>query len=169
LEKAIEMDARAEGVSVNGLITSVLTKYHDWDRIADRARFISIPESFLIGLLGLAKGDEMARIVAEVGPTCIRENMLVWFKKGDLSEFIAWISLYSKYSGLSVDVSTDETSTVVMKLVGHLEEKWSKFLATMITQTMESLYRINPKIQALNNLIVVTFQLPSGKKLRTSK
>jgi hypothetical protein len=169
LDNTVKTDAQAQGVSVSSLITSILTKYREWDRNVKRSGFITIPGDFLKGLLDLAEGQELARMAAEVGPTWIRENLLVWFKKEDLDEFIVWVSLYCKYSGVSVDVSTDETGRVLMNLGNDLGEKWAKFLAELISQTMESLYGISPEIQTLNDLIVVKFQNPSQTNLRISE
>jgi hypothetical protein len=43
LDKLLEKDAMNKRVSINSLISSIITKYAEWDRYVKSLRFVSIP------------------------------------------------------------------------------------------------------------------------------
>ncbi len=53
LEEIIAKDAEAKGLSVNALVASILTKYSQWDRYADKFGLVTITR---VGLRSMIEG-----------------------------------------------------------------------------------------------------------------
>jgi hypothetical protein len=80
LDNLLERDSEDKRISINSLVTSLITRYAEWDRYTDKIGFISLPRE-VIKLLFDSIDDEKLRQLAEgFGSRHAEEYTMFWFE-----------------------------------------------------------------------------------------
>ena len=75
----LEKDADSKGVSVNALISMIMTKYAEWDRYIERFGGITIKPQAFKEILEVVDEDKLADIAKRSGSRFPKEFILFWF------------------------------------------------------------------------------------------
>jgi hypothetical protein len=158
LDAVIRKDAESRGVSVNALLSSILTKYAEWDRYTEKLGYITIAKSgWRMSLEAIPEG-EVAALGAAVGSQNPREMTLYWFKRANADTFLAYLSLLSRYAK-TLDVETEVEGDTVTVLVHHdFGPKHTLFLKHFLTEAVKTTVGVQPKVEAGRSSLVVRFQ-----------
>ena len=97
LDEAMQHEAINRSVSVNSFAASILDKYFEWDILAEKFRFIALPDEMLASLVGALDNETLDKLGKKAGSVIPKEVMLFWFKTVDLETFISYLSFHSKY------------------------------------------------------------------------
>ena len=65
LDEALDKDAEEHGVSENALISSILSKYIEWDRYAEKFGRVSLPSEALKAILEATEQDRLSMAAEE--------------------------------------------------------------------------------------------------------
>src|SRR5437879_12523890 len=84
LDDAVQHEAVNKSVSVNSLVASILNKYLEWDLLAEKFRFIALPDEMLASLVESLDSERLAQLGKAAGSVIPKEVMLFWFKSVDL-------------------------------------------------------------------------------------
>jgi antitoxin component of RelBE/YafQ-DinJ toxin-antitoxin module len=88
VDRVLKEDAESIGISVNSLISMILTKYIEWDRLASRYGFVSMTKEELRSILNSIDRDKLAVAAEELGSEIPKSLMLSWFKEYNLETFL---------------------------------------------------------------------------------
>jgi hypothetical protein len=157
LAEILERDAEAKRTTVNALLVTILTKYAEWDRVAEKYGLISLPRHGFRRLLEAADEKELYEVSRELGGHRARETILFWFGKVNLETFLAYLKAFSRYAGLAeVEIETDG---VHYTMRGHHElgERWSNVLKNFMEEAFRSTLGLVPRFETTKNALVVRF------------
>ena len=153
----LEKDADSKGVSVNALLSMIMTKYAEWDRYIERFGGITIKPQALKEILEAVDEDKLVEIAKRSGSRFPREFVLFWFKRANLDNYLESLKLAFKYKGYAhYELETDGSEYTII-LVHDLGEKWSNFLRYVVEAGMNSITGIVPKFEVNQDSLIVRF------------
>jgi hypothetical protein len=162
LDNLLEKDAKAKRVSVNSLISIIMTKYAEMDRYNERFGTITLRREGFRSILEAIEDDTITSLAKDIGTQIPKQFLLFWFKKLNLETYLKYLSLVCKYSGFAeyeVDTNEDETECIIT-LIHDLGEKWSIFLKNWLEQGMKTAVGIVPTaFDVSKNTVVVRFHV----------
>jgi hypothetical protein len=158
LDKLLEKDAMNKRVSINSLISSIITKYAEWDRYVKSLRFVSIPPDGLRLIIGSLDDEKVKEIGQQIGSRHLQEYMMLWFKKISIDSFFDGLTLFCRYSGMAnYDMDTNDGREYVVTMHHDLGRKWSIFIRYLLEEGMKRTLSIMPKIDITESSIVFRF------------
>ena len=159
LDNLLRKDAKTKRITVNALISSIMTKYAEWDRYNERFGVISIKRDAFRSILGQIEDDNLIRVSREIGTQIPKQFILFWFKKTNLETYLEYMLLVCRYAEFAqYEVDTDGTN-YTMTLLHDLGEKWSLFLKNWIEQGMKTTVGIIPLFDVAKNSVIVRFHI----------
>jgi hypothetical protein len=160
IDGVLQKDAKEKRTTVNSLISSVLTKYAEWDRYAESFGFICLPRNGFKLIIDSLDDETIKQIAEEIGSRQPKELMMFIFKKITLDTFVSQASLFSRYAGFGTyEVETNERNYTIV--VHHeLGRKWSIYLAHLGSQGLKSTLGVVPKFHVTEYSVVFEFFVP---------
>jgi hypothetical protein len=159
LDSALEEEAGKRTMSTNSFITSILEKFDEWDRQAERFHFMAFPkEQVRDEFAALEDVTLMKRLAKSAGATVPREMMLFWFKEVSLESFLKYLALqarYQRYAHYEIK-HHDEKTTIIAK--HDLGPKWSVWLECYIGEAIKTNFGVAPRIESGQNTVRFEFQ-----------
>ena len=160
LDGILEKDARGHRTSVNGLISSIMEKYAEWDRYTERFGHISIPITLFRAFLDLADENALATVAERFGDELTKEFTYFWFKKVDLETLLKFLSVSSEYGKIGEDEVENEGRDYTISIYHEYGKKWSMFLERYIDKSMRTYAKTIPQFEATENTLTYKFQAP---------
>lgn len=147
LDRILQQEAQKRNITVNGLISSVLTRFAEWDRYAEEFGLAALPTQVLRKLTKLADEELIAKAGAELGPELLRSEVIFWYKQVTLQTFLEWFALFSKYSGLHKTSITKTDGDYIIVIRHEVGEKWSVFLKNYFESAFKARLGIAPETE----------------------
>jgi len=144
-------------MSVNALTTSILTKYAEWDRYAERFGFVSVGKELFSQIIQTTDQQSLEKIAEDMGAQLTKQFMLFWFKKINVETFLAYVSTISRYGGIAkcdIEVQGREHTITALHELGP---KWSNFLKHFIDSGLKSTLGIVAEFDTTKNSVVGRF------------
>jgi hypothetical protein len=160
LDEVLQKDAQAKRVSVNALLTTILTKYAEWDRYAERFGYMTISKDLFTSVLGAADETRLAQAALELGNRLPKEVILFFFKELNVDTFLAYMTLTCKYGHIGENEVETHGRNYTVTIHHDLGEKWSNYLSSFIGQTMKNQLGIMPQFDVIKNSFVTRFDAP---------
>jgi hypothetical protein len=158
LDRLLEKDATDKRVSINSLISSIITKYAEWDRYAESLRFVSIPPDGLRLIIGSLDDEKVREIGQYIGSRHLQEFLMLWFKKISMDSFFDGLMLFCRYSGMAkYDMDTTDGREYVVAMHHDLGRKWSIFMRYILEEGMKRTLNVMPKFDITESSIVFRF------------
>jgi len=145
LDRILQEEAEKRNISINGLISSVLTKFAEWDRHAEQFGLATLPTQVLQKLTQLADDNLMAKTGTELGPDLLRSEVIFWYKQASLDKILEWFTLFSKYSGLHKVQITKTDGDYIIVIRHEMGSKWSVHLKNYFESAFKSTLGITPE------------------------
>ncbi len=156
LDELLAKDASAKRMTVNGLLSSMFTKYAEWDRYAEKLDHISVSRDFFRSVLRAVDEKKLMELAQNQGIGAPRQAIPFWFKKLDFETFLAWISVYAKYGGFSGFEIDSDGRNYTMVVRHGLGEIWSRFITAWLKQAMASI-DLTPRVEMTDATVVIRF------------
>ena len=154
----LEKDAESKGISVNALISMIMTKYAEWDRYIERLGGITIKPQALKEILEEIDEDRLADIAKRSGSRFPKEFVLFKFKRTSLETYLESLKLICKYKGYARYEHESEGSDHTIILVHDLGEKWSNFLRYVVEEGMRSVSGVVPRFEVSRDSLIIRFK-----------
>lgn len=159
LDEMIEKDSSSKRISVNALVSSLITKYSEWDRYVESLNFISIPTDGLGLLINCVEDDQIENIGKQIGSNHVQEFMMMWFKKISLDSLFEGLSIFCRYSGMaSYDMEIIDNREYVVTMHHRLGRKWSIFIESILKEGIKKTLGLSPVFE--NTESSIAFRLP---------
>ncbi len=160
LDNVIHKDSKEKRSTANALISSILTKYAEWDRYTELFGFISLPRSGLKLIIESLDDETIKQIAGQIGSSQGKELIMFFFKEISLDTFVSAISLFSKYAGFgSYEIKSNGREHTVV-LHHELGRKWSIYVAYLMLESLKSTLGISPRFQIAENSVIFEFFVP---------
>jgi hypothetical protein len=152
-------EAGNRNVSVNSLAASILDKYFEWDMLAEKFRFITLPHQMLAALVDALDNEKLAQLGKEAGRVIPKEVMLFWFKTVDLETFTSYLAFHSKYLHTAEYKILREGKNVVVTAHHQLSDKWSVWLKSYLIEAIRVNLGVIPQAEVSTKTIRLEFNI----------
>jgi hypothetical protein len=171
LSESLTREARSRRVSVNSLVSSVLEKYDEWDRMAEKFGLVQIPSDLFKLFLSSLDAEKLPEVAKEAGRTFPKEAVLFWFKEVDYQNLVRYLELQSEYQFQNqllhheVTVSRGKVTIVLHHLFG---ERGSIWFLSYLSEAIRTNLGVAPIADMTNNSVRLEFPFnPSESGLST--
>ena len=160
VDDLIQKRAEEKEISVNTLISTILTRYVEWERYTEKFGFITMPRDVIRSFLDTVEDTKVSKVGQEVGGRLPKEFMMFRFKKMNIDTIIALLSLQSKYGRIfEYELETDERSYTIT-LHHELGRKWSIYLKGLFSEMIKTTLGSLPQIETTKSSVTVKFFIP---------
>ena len=101
LDVDLAKKAARKGIGKNALITSILTKYNEWDSVVEDLGYLTIPSEMLSALIQNLEKDSIFSIARQVSKH-VASSLPLWFGSSNLDSVLKYFEIAVKYSGAGV-------------------------------------------------------------------
>ena len=157
LDGILQADARAKRVSVNALISILITKYAEWDRYTEKFGFVSLTREGLRGILEAAEEEKLTKAAEDLGARIGKEFMMFRFKKVNVKTFLEGLSLFARYGGIAEWEADSDGRSHTIAAHHDLGAKWSSYLGRLLDRIMETSLRIVPQVELTKTSVILRF------------
>ena len=161
IDDLLEKDAQEKNISANSLISKIMIRYVEWDRVVEKIGTSSVsPVLFkaLVSEISDEKVEEIARDFAAKEVT----NIALWaFGKTDFDALIKALFLIGKYSinaPLSIEIKVD--NRCVITLHHDWGPKGIVFFKSFLGNFVRNELGIQPTISIAKDIVTVSFPRP---------
>jgi hypothetical protein len=141
---------------MSALVVSILTKYVEWDRFAQKFGFVTIPRANYKRLIDAL--DEKAYLVAtEQAPSTFLEMVQFWYKRVDANTVSAFCEKLSKYVGTTQCEIESEAGNYTITLHHDFGPKYSNHLKRVYESGIHAALGIQPKIETTDSSVFIRF------------
>jgi hypothetical protein len=163
LDSILQDDAEKSGLTVNGLINRIMTKYVEWDRHTERFGFVSFARQTFKSILEEVDECKVEQIAINTASPILKAVTLFWFKELNAETLLKTISNYCKYSGLGVSEIKVEGAQCTMTFRHDLGRNYSIYLKNAISQFVKTTLGLVPKTEITHDMLLVSFHMPPSR------
>jgi hypothetical protein len=160
LDEILEKDAKVHRITVNGLISSIMSKYSEWDRFTEKFGHISIPTSLFRAFLDLVDENALATLAEQVGVDLTSEITLFWFKKTTLETLLHFMSNSSEYGKVGEAEIENEGRNYTISIHHEYGKKWSTYLEHYLDRVIRTYLKAVPQFETTESTVTMKFQAP---------
>jgi len=155
LDELLQKDADSKRITVGALVSTILTKYSQWDRYTEKFDMITFRQETLRAILEATDDEALIRKAREIGAKIPREFLLFWFKKADLESYLRYLELLCNYGGFARYELESNGHMYVITLLHNMGEKWSLFLKYVMEEGIMSTIGILPRFEVNKGSLVI--------------
>lgn len=155
----MQHEAFIRSVSVNSFAAQILDKYFEWDILAEKFRFIALPDEMLASLVEALDNEKLAQLGKAAGSVIPREVMLFWFKTVDLDTFTSYLSFHSKYLRTAEYKILREGKNLIVTAHHQLNDKWSVWLKSYLIEAVRVNLGVIPKAEISTKTVRLEFNM----------
>jgi hypothetical protein len=160
LDDLLQNDAKSKRTTVNALITTIMMRYAEWDRFADRFGVVSLSSDLFSALIEGCEEKEILRIAEEFGTRLPNEAMLFWFKRINVENFLRYLSLNTQYAKLGEYELEIDGKDYAISIHHDYGENWSKFIRGFFRNLLQNSLGLAPHFEITKNGVIITFRVP---------
>lgn len=162
LNDVLDKDAEERGISGNALISSILTKYVEWDRYAIKFGRVSLLNESLKAILEATDADKLKTVTEEFNNSVPKDYLMFHYKKLNVDTCLKHIYLISRYAGMfEYELHKEQERDYTVTIHHKFGDKWSYWLKESISiGIFKNVLGIVPKTHTSKNSVIFTFTMP---------
>lgn len=155
LNDILESEAGSRGISPNALVSSIITKFANWDRFAERFGCICVTQELFKTIFEHVPDEELAVIAENNAVRITKEALMFWYKQSTADAFLTYLDSRCKYAGFGeFEYQKRQGGQCVFALHHRLGEKWSAFLKQYFDKTMRIIGITTARFEASEDEII---------------
>jgi hypothetical protein len=165
LQDVLLGDAERNGITASSLVNRIVKKYVEWDRHAEKFKFVLLSADAFRTLLELMDDKTLTNAAETINLEYLEALTLFWFKKINLDTVLETVNLLGKYSGLFEHELDHIDGSHVISLKHGLGKKWSYYVGALIRQFIKKELNVVLDIVCTDETAVITLRMgPSGDR-----
>ena len=160
LARALEAEAENQGMTLNALVSSILTKHIDWDAKAAKFGFIPAYKPIFTGAIQMLDDGSLDRIGRTVLPAMWREMASFWFQDSSADKILELLSMRSRHLPYIQTEVKRQGRTCTIVTHHDLGPKWSVVLHGAFDELVRQTFHTQPAINAGDTVVTVEFSVP---------
>jgi hypothetical protein len=157
-DEVLRKDSKSSGLYVNALLSTIITKYVEWDRFSDRFGSVSFSKEVFKSLIESTDEKKLRDTAKDLGSRIPKETLLFWRKKLSIDSFLSFLFLVAKYQKTAeYEVETREGETIITAR-HEFGERWSMWLKTFLDETLRNSFGIQAQFDVSKSFVVATFK-----------
>jgi hypothetical protein len=97
LRTTLEDEAKKLGINLNTLASQIFAQYLDWERYADRLKFLPVSKDLLRETFQPMQRENVERMARRLGETSARDHILFLFQQINLGTVVRFLELWSSH------------------------------------------------------------------------
>ena len=154
---ALESEGKNRGLSANALMTSLISRFDNWDRFADRFDFFSVTDDLFKAFIDELADDKVIAIAQTLGARIARDGIIFWSKEVSVESLIAYLNNRCRYAGYGNLQYEKKDRKHVVILQHGLGPKWSLFMQQTLDQVLRKPLGITAQFETSETTIVARF------------
>ncbi len=157
LISVLESESKGRGISANALVSSLITRFNDWDRFADRFDFFSLTDDLFKAFLDEIREERIIAIADTMGARIAKDATMFWSKETTVESLVEYLNHRCRYAGYgSMEYEKkDRNHTIILQ--HKLGYKWSLFLQHTLDQVLRNPVGIVAQIVISETNVVMHF------------
>lgn len=98
IDDLLEKDAQEQNVSANALISKIMTRYVEWDRVIEKTSYVVLSSMLFKALINEVNDQKIEEIGKNSVSEAVKELAMMEFGKTDFDTLIKTFFLISKYN-----------------------------------------------------------------------
>jgi len=158
MDEQLQREMEYKRLGYNALVTSILTKYLEWDRFAERFGFIQFSVEIFQQFLGWADDEKIKEVAIKFGRT-VKEAVLFYYKRVTLETLLDFMLMGLKYCYLGrVQYDTRVENGVEYLTIRHqFGENWSKIVAFQAREAFKFALDVEVDFEISSNHVLLSF------------
>ena len=162
IDDLLEKDAQNQNVSANALISKIMTRYVEWDRIIEKTSYIVIASPLFRALINETNDQKLEEIGKKYVYEAIKELAMVEFGKTDFKTLLNAFFLVSKYdTGLRTSAPSPAENESDSQSTITIYHDWGPKGSIILKGYFDNLAKTElgrqPAISATDDAITVSF------------
>lgn len=160
LDSLLQKDSRTKGISVNALISELITKYATWDRFTDKFGFVQVARRTFRHIVNAVDDEQLAKIAEKLGAEMPEAITSFFLHKLNFETLVATLSLFERYSGLQVHEMETEEGQCTITFHHELGRNWSVFLKHFMNEYFKTGLHVAPNTSIVGDSVVLSLRIP---------
>ena len=166
IDAMLENDATEQNISANALISKIMIRYVEWDRVIEKTSHLTVYSPLFKALLNEISDEKLEEIAKNFATKAFKDLATLEFGKSDFDSQIKTILLFSKYdTGLHASAPLSVDSKVGDNSILSLHHDWGLKGGVLLRGYFQDLIKNEigkqPSITVTDD--VVTIILPKSK------
>lgn len=155
LDELLQKDANSKRITVGALISTILTKYSQWDRYTEKFDMITLRQETIRTILEATDNEALIIKAREIGAKIPKEFLMFWFKKTDLESYLRYLELLCNYGGFARYELESNGHEHIITLLHNMGEKWSLFLRYVMEEGIMGTIGSFPRFEVNKGSLVI--------------
>lgn len=166
LDDALQRDANREGVALNSLLSTALTRHVEFERFADDYRIISVSRELFRAILDSTDDEKLEKATRELVDYLPRDIVAFRSIEPRIEDFVHGIETTFRYGRLAeCEIKWRGDDQITISLHHDLGPKWSRTLARFLSGIARATFNTVPKIETTKTSVVATLRLDQHQRL----
>jgi hypothetical protein len=159
LRRELNSEAKREHINLNALVNRILTKFVDFDRIAEHERSIVLDRRIFLPIIEEASLEELEILGKKLGPRLAKQTFEFFNIEPTVESLVSrYFEPMGAYSG-NYQLSVAGSGSNLKLILEHdLGSKWSAFLSEYTRGVVKSVLGSEPRIELDDDLVKVEFR-----------
>jgi hypothetical protein len=160
LARTLDAEAQEQGMTLNALVSSILTKYVEWDAKAAKFGYIPTYKPIFEGLLQASDDESLDKMGRTVLAPMWKEMASFWYHDSSERRILDLLSMRSRHLPyVQTEVRNDGRKYTI---VTHhdLGPKWSVVLHGALDELVRKSFHAQPMITVGDTVVTVEFSSP---------
>jgi hypothetical protein len=160
LARALESEAQEQGMTLNALVSSILTKHVEWDARAAKFGFIPTYKPVLMALLQASDEESLDRIGRTILAPMWKEMASFWFHDSSEDRILDLLSMRSRHIPYIQSEVNREGRKCTIVTHHDLGPNWSIALHGALDELVRKSFHAQPTITVGDTIVTAEFLLP---------
>jgi hypothetical protein len=147
VREKLDAESQMSGITLNTLVSQIVTKHTEWDRFARDVGFASITKAFLRSVLEHLSDKTISTIAVTTCRGAMRDAMIYMNGKMEYSAFIKTMDLWLSAANVPFRHMTDDEGQDMYIVQHQLGYKWSIYFGTVANSVLNEIgYRTDGQV-----------------------
>jgi len=160
LARTLEAEAQEQGITLNALVSSILTKHVEWDEKAAKFGYIPTYKPIFQGLLQASDDESLDRLGRAVLAPMWKEMASFWFQDSSENRILDFLSLRSRHLPYVQTEVNREGRKCTIVTHHDLGPKWGVVLHSAFDELVRKSFHAQPTISVGDTVVTVEFSIP---------
>ena len=160
LAHALEAEAQEQGMTLNALVSLILTKHEEWDAKAAKFGYIPTYKSVFVSLLQASDEESLIRMGRTILAPMWKEMASFWYHDSSEERILDLLSMRSRHLPYVQTEVNKEGRRCTIVTHHDLGSKWSIVLQGAFDELVRKSFHSQPTISVGETVVTVDFPLP---------
>ncbi len=155
----LEKESEAQHVSVNTLTNTVIHRYLEWERYAERFGFLSVTRETFMALFSHLDDAELIDIAKSVSASIMKEFAFYSWEIKGLKSYLDFIQRFARYARIGEWEVKHDGPFFRVYLIHKMGPKVSLYMSELYSDLLEQTTGNKAEVEVLTNGFIMKFTI----------